>query len=196
MELKQLPGGAGHEPDDQDNQPERGMSGFRQNRRVHLVLTLIAGAGLLGLGFETGYVYWRGETAKAQNDAVDQANRAARLLSENRSLEERLARLEDRLNAAKRGTGGLIPYRAESRTLTRNRSAVLLDGLLVITLLDMGGKPRKAYFKLKLPGKSEGTTALDAGGSVAIKAGNRVYDFVVTSVGNTTAGFTLIPRKK
>ena len=193
--VKQLPGpGARSDNNGQDTRRDRAV--IWRSRAGHIALTILAGAGLFGLGLETGYVYWRGETAKAQNDAVDQANRAARLTVENRSLEERLALLEDRLSATRKGTGGFIRGRAQSRVLTRQRSTVLLDGLLVVTLLEISGKPKKAYFKLKLPGKTEGTAALDAGGSVAIKAGNKVYDFVVTSVGNSTAGFTLIPRRK
>ena len=161
------------------------------------VLTLVAAAGLLALGYWLGREVEDPRLAQLGEQLAAQTTRAERLAAQNQSLEQRLARLEaERVAPAEAPPKDKPAGEAEvsSHTLTRGRAVVLLGGKLVVSLLEVGGKPRQAAFNVKVLGGQEGTAVLKPGSSVGIKVDGAVYYLVLKAVHTSSVSFSLVAK--
>ncbi len=161
-------------------------------------VTLVAAAALLGLGWLLGRDSRAPELAQARKQAADQAQRAGRLLAENRSLERRLADLSQRLEQYRRP--GRIPpppakkEKTTSRVLTRGKAALELGGRLVITLEDISFKPRRAALKVKVLGGKSGRAVLAVGSEVRFRVDGRVYALILKQIFTSSVSYVIVPQ--
>ncbi len=161
-------------------------------------VTLVAAAALAGLGWLLGRDSQAPELARARKQALDQAQRAGRLLAENRSLEQRLADLDRRLGQCRRQ--GRVPAptakkeKATSRVLMRGKAALELGGRLVITLEDISFKPRRAALKVKVLGGKGGRAILAVGSEVRFRVDGRLYALVLKQIFTSSVSYVIVPQ--
>jgi len=161
-------------------------------------VTLVAAAALLGLGWWLGRDSLAPGLEQAQQEAARQADRANRLLADNRSLERRLGALSRRLDQCRRQSPAPAPPAGEktttSRILTRGKAALELGGRLVITLEDISFKPRRAVLKVKVLGGKSGRVVLPVGSEVRFRVKGRIYALVLKQIFTSSVSYVIIPQ--
>lgn len=179
------------------------VSQLLKNRWVLLAETVLAAGLLFGLGYETAESVWSGRVEDCQARAAGEAERAAGLMRDKQRLEQRLAaalaqagqprQTQDNASATQ---GSAAPSGEEQgvyRVLHRDRADLWLGGRLVVSLEEVGGRPRAAVLRIKAAGGQEGRKALKAGQEVRIRVDGRVYRLLVKQIFTASVRYGLLP---
>jgi hypothetical protein len=174
---------------------------FLKSRYGLAIQTILVAAAIYALGFEMGSSDLSDKLAQCQAELAEQVDKNVRITQERNDLERSLEKalklpvprsVDPRQEqAATRGEKESDAVEA-SGLLHMNRAAVLLDGRLVLTLEEIGGRPRRALIGFRAAGR-QGRKALAAGQEIAINVEGRHHRLLVRQITTASVLYQLIP---
>ena len=177
------------------------------------MITLLAAAGLLGLGYHWGFQAQLAGMEELRARASQEAGRANRLEADAHKVEQRLAQAQTQLDQcqtrAERLAGQMARQprppapspapapapEAKTRTVSKGQALMVLDNRVAVTLEKVEGQPRAAHLWIRVLGGREGRAALRAGSSISFRVEGRLYRLVIKQVHATVASFYLLEEK-